>query len=920
MYEFSVGLGLDDLCARFIINLPREELESVERICFQVEEAQWFYEDFVRPLDPSLPSLNLRQFCLKIFQHCPLFSVYDVELHSKAFSEFLAYKTRVPVRGAILLNDALDEVVLVKGYKKGSSWSFPRGKINKDEKDIDCAIREVYEETGYDIRGAGLATDEEDVKSIDITMREQHIKLFVFPGVPKHTMFEPRTRKEISKIEWYKLSDLPTLKKLKQQQQQQQPNGQELAKNAKKFYMVAPFLVPLKKYITQLKKRNHGGFPYATQQQNSYASVHDAQDDHSSTPIVSTEAMFMNHDMTRLMAQLRQSQQASRENNFPEVTEPAISTEDASIQLKSLLNFPHVSGITARQDVRSAAERANKANAMLSLLRGNDMARSTESPMGTSYKRVIEQITEPLPRQIPIQERLPGQSQRSGLSPSHSQITSMQVQQYASRRTPTPGTMVQSLNLPIERPLQPSGLFHSQKEQSLPTQISSTPYKRDVDSELSQDPKLVDSRQNIGPPASKLPMPKLNAHSSALLNIFKGAVPNPPTSTEPVQYGTKQPSDRSELSASRPITGTQSQAPFTKPMLADIIGSTSALVPSMPSGTNKVSPRSTTQHQENLLNLFKSPGFTGKASPSLLSLPAAVELAANQPHTPLPAFPGQRQDIGVDSSLTSGIDSIGTKKPSKESVDLSKPRLSATVTGPLNVPQFESLRGPPASRQLCTAKKQAADAVYFEPQQPIRILTRPGSSHRPYPEPDGEPMKESERANSARQPQQRHKAKVPSRGSPKPFQPRILKRPVGAASTPERLVSQHSPRQPQPQKILARPSVLEERTPTTTFDQKAALLSLFGKSNTGDSFGARSSALPVSPLSERPGIDSGITSPAGDAKARIGSIQSLEDNGTGGGGRQTPRVVASSNDKKFLLNFLDGVTKEGRRRRQSSWT
>ena len=61
--------GLDDLCVRFIINLPEEEIQSVERVCFQVEEAQWFYEDFIRPLDPSLPSLPLRAFSLRIFEH-----------------------------------------------------------------------------------------------------------------------------------------------------------------------------------------------------------------------------------------------------------------------------------------------------------------------------------------------------------------------------------------------------------------------------------------------------------------------------------------------------------------------------------------------------------------------------------------------------------------------------------------------------------------------------------------------------------------------------------------------------------------------------------------------------------------------------------------------------------------------------------
>jgi mRNA-decapping enzyme subunit 2 len=187
---------LDDLCVRFIINLPQEELESVARICFQVEEAQWFYEDFIRPTDPSLPSLNLRDFCLRIFQHCPLLSTFSDSQHTAAYQEFLAYKTRVPVRGAILLNHDMDQVLLVKGWKKSATWSFPRGKINKDEPDLDCAIREVWEETGYDIAAAGLATD--DQKYIDVTMREQHLRMFVFRSVPLDTYFEPKTRKEIS--------------------------------------------------------------------------------------------------------------------------------------------------------------------------------------------------------------------------------------------------------------------------------------------------------------------------------------------------------------------------------------------------------------------------------------------------------------------------------------------------------------------------------------------------------------------------------------------------------------------------------------------------------------------------------------------------------------------------------------------------
>ncbi|KAL2752567.1 hypothetical protein ACRALDRAFT_2029773 [Sodiomyces alcalophilus JCM 7366] len=242
---------LDDLCVRFIINLPEEDLSSVARICFQIEEAQWFYEDFIRPLDPTLPSMTLRNFSLRIFQHCPLLAPFSVENHTRAFEEFLQYKTRVPVRGAILLNEAMDSTILVKGWKKGANWSFPRGKINKDEDDLECAIREVYEETGFDIKAAGLVPEDRNVKYIEITMREQQMRLYVFPNVPMDTHFEPRTRKEISKIQWYKLSELPAFRK---KGNHHHHNEAAAATNANKFYMVAPFLVPLKKWVMQQKR------------------------------------------------------------------------------------------------------------------------------------------------------------------------------------------------------------------------------------------------------------------------------------------------------------------------------------------------------------------------------------------------------------------------------------------------------------------------------------------------------------------------------------------------------------------------------------------------------------------------------------------------------------------------------------------
>lgn len=47
----SLDRVLEDLLVRFVVNVPEEDLSSIERTMFQIEEAQWFYADFVRQLN-----------------------------------------------------------------------------------------------------------------------------------------------------------------------------------------------------------------------------------------------------------------------------------------------------------------------------------------------------------------------------------------------------------------------------------------------------------------------------------------------------------------------------------------------------------------------------------------------------------------------------------------------------------------------------------------------------------------------------------------------------------------------------------------------------------------------------------------------------------------------------------------------------
>lgn len=91
--------------------------------------------------------ITQKRFSLRrvpVFEHCPILRPYLVD-HSieEILASFTHYKTRVPVCGAILLNSTLDKCLLVKGWHSRSSWGFPKGKINKDEPEIECARREV---------------------------------------------------------------------------------------------------------------------------------------------------------------------------------------------------------------------------------------------------------------------------------------------------------------------------------------------------------------------------------------------------------------------------------------------------------------------------------------------------------------------------------------------------------------------------------------------------------------------------------------------------------------------------------------------------------------------------------------------------------------------------------------------------------
>jgi hypothetical protein len=86
--------------------------------------SHWFYEDFIREQNPTFPSLPLKKFSAMLFHACPLLHQWSND-HENAFNMFMQYKTRVPVCGAIMLNDSWDKVSYFVSRSEYAKFTWP---------------------------------------------------------------------------------------------------------------------------------------------------------------------------------------------------------------------------------------------------------------------------------------------------------------------------------------------------------------------------------------------------------------------------------------------------------------------------------------------------------------------------------------------------------------------------------------------------------------------------------------------------------------------------------------------------------------------------------------------------------------------------------------------------------------------------
>lgn len=804
-----------------------------------------------------------------------------------AFEQFLKYKNRVPVRGAIMLTDKMDEVLLVKGWKKSGTWSFPRGKINKDESDIDCAVREAWEETGFDLRAAGLVDEKRKPYPIDQTIRSQSIRLFIFRGVPRDAHFVPQTRKEISKIEWYKLSDLPTLKK--------KQSHQEGTISANKFYMVAPFMQHLKKYIAMERKRD--------KRHSSNLAV----------PPTAVGSTAFNGEQQHLAVLEGAMGPVSPPipSSLPEVTPSAML--DPALLLKQQLNIP------AAQSPTTTNVDSVKSNALLALLRSGSAVEMRNDPHTPLEKTAFAPQPQSPERPTP----------RASLLNMQSPPPTFDTHQQVHPSAPPPSALPQLSQHKMS--LLQAFQLNSPPSQAAEARRNLTAPKQGLLAAL-MSPKATPSVPPNLPPAKSpandllaLLQPKQLPTDAPLPNLLPGIQAPPPTG-----QAIATPVSVSQISPTPPPNH------LLQTMLLDnALRQQGSHLYESDANTDTDIPRA-------------APLPTPSPKPLAHSQTQPVELPAVSEST--------NKALPIDKTKANLLSLLGSMPPKVAKVVEARPRAgstAATLSGPINEPHFDAIPKVPISQEVrrdpVTTPRKLFDPKHDDPKRTstIQVLSRQDDRNRAAKSPRTAKTKQD---NNARRP-------VTPKEAQKPFQPQILKRPQtaeGEASEPaisllarttvadsetaakttpsvKPSLGLVSPSLDAPQPVSTQSPVdffSPLRQPSHIHDpQREALLSLL-KTPTQKPAGTDTESTPKAPVSglqPRLSQDNVVPSPTpaqlvspvmdgefqqSAPRSRVSSLAST-GNGLVGGPKPLEKRQTTASDKAFLMNYLKSFATQG---------
>ena len=695
--------------------------------------------------------------------------------------------------------------------------------------------------------------------------------------------------------------------------------------------MVAPFLVPLKKWIGYQRKHDTLATKYRGQQTARTSIVEAVIEDGTAGETSAQEDEPIpapSGDIGRLLSSLRGSNQPPISDSLPEVFDAPSPQQDAASELKRMLS------VGAQPNLHQPSTQTLDASVnLLSILRGHPVTSYPPTSSALPPQTPAEQISEAPaePRSLTHQHRsreplIPALQPPSFSTASRSPSlpSTIQNEQSLQERLAALNNAVNQQNK--VRSATNTAVDHNLRRESLglrPAQVPPAAPKAQAEENLQQTPRPfqraedtnVPKWQPLGevqsppaPAANKLPLPKLNSHTLNLLNAFKGTTNAGPPLVSPIEASgssSTRPSRKTtlEMNSSSLVGATSANGPGLTAPASQMLNSRSpAMTVSTPgsvanghSSTSSMPENAKTVQQTTLLNLFRTPSISNSPAPGspspkqqLVSF-EPVELSA-APNTPrVERQPGQVQILQrpkpVETAEAKSLDDPRQAQPPFQRIHKHIPsgQISATVSGPLTTPDFSTIQK--RESQVPTAKPTAESG---SPRGGLAVANPPNPRTRLSklePRRSEQPITTQEKKQDVQQ----------------PFHPRILQRPKPVQQTPASPAAA-SPRSP------------FDRRDSLPQDQKNNLLSLFSNSKTQSPVPATRSPLasPVDKQQVARHMSSSMFS-----QNRVGSVASVTSGGIGksqsqigsDSDRQTP---VSPKDRDFLMGYLQGVVKGGK--------
>lgn len=187
----------------YIETISTEDITRIGVLASALQDAFWHYLDDHFAKDSSLTSPSFHDFAVQLLHYLPKRATLPGPRELVCLVE--SHLETAPLAGIAVLNPDMSKVVMVRGYGSDGKWGFPKGKKEEGETDVQCAVREVKEETGL--------TLQQNILSKSFRMKgnigKREFTLFVVVGIPETTALAPNTVKEISDVRFIPVRNLP---------------------------------------------------------------------------------------------------------------------------------------------------------------------------------------------------------------------------------------------------------------------------------------------------------------------------------------------------------------------------------------------------------------------------------------------------------------------------------------------------------------------------------------------------------------------------------------------------------------------------------------------------------------------------------------------------------------------------------------